>query len=210
MNVGDFKKLPILGILRVREDVPVEDLVEAVISSGLKTIEITMNSFSAERIITRAVKAARGRLTIGAGTVMDLEDLKAARDCGSSFIVMPVLIKPVIDTCLKESIPVFPGALTPTEIVSAWEMGATMVKVFPSGLLGPGYFSEVLAPLGDVELMACGGVTESNIRDYFNSGARAVSFGSSIFRRDLISAGDFSAIERSIKGLIARSGFQPL
>jgi len=199
MDVARFKKKPLMGILRGIESKHLEPLLETIVSSGLETIEITMNTPGASALIRQARKLSRGKLVIGAGTVLDLEGLKSAMDSGASFIVMPVLIKEVLKVCLKKNIPVFPGALSPQEIYNAWEAGATMVKVFPAKFFGPGYFKEIKGPFNDIELMACSGVTPENLRDYLNCGASAVTFGSSVFRKECIEEGDYKGISRLIK-----------
>ena len=155
MDVKNFKRLPILGILRGITKKAIEPLVEAACASGLQTIEITMNTASAYSLIRQAVRVSRKRLTIGAGTVTSMKTLKTALAAGATFIVMPVLIKDVVRYCVKNRIPVFPGALTPQEIYNAWDAGASMVKVFPSGFFGPEYFKEIKAPFADIQLLAC-------------------------------------------------------
>ncbi len=202
MNVAEFKKKPILGILRGAENSVIEPLIETIIEAGLKTLEITMNTKGAVELIRKAKKVSRKRLTIGAGTVLTLQDLKSALKSGASFIVMPVLIKDVIKYCLKNKVPVFPGALTPSEIYQAWESGATMVKVFPAKFFGPEYFREIKRPFEKIELLACGGVTPKNIKDYFSAGASAVSFGASVFRKDWLVARDFKTIGQAVKRFI--------
>jgi 2-dehydro-3-deoxyphosphogluconate aldolase/(4S)-4-hydroxy-2-oxoglutarate aldolase len=205
VDVARFKKLPIVGILRLSRTAPVDELVDAAVSSGLETIEIAMNSPNAESLIRRAVSASRGRLAVGAGTVMDEKILKSALSAGATFIVLPVLVKEVVGSCVAKKIPVFPGAFTPGEIHAAWNAGATMVKVFPSGVLGPSYIREIKAPFADIELMACGGVTPDNIGEYFSSGASAVAFGASVFRGEWLEKKDFASVERAIKALVDRS-----
>jgi len=202
MNVGRFKKLPILGILRSGANTPVEDLIETVVSSGLETIEIAMNSGDAASLIRHAVKASNKRLMIGAGTVLTIDILHEALDAGASFIVMPALIMDVVNQCVKNNIPVFPGAFTPQEVYNAWNAGATMVKVFPAAMLGPAYIKELKAPFDKIELLACGGITPENIKKYFESGASAVAFGASVFRKDWLEKHDLDNIRRSIKNLI--------
>ncbi|MBS1112126.1 MAG: 2-dehydro-3-deoxyphosphogluconate aldolase, partial [Nitrospirae bacterium] len=137
MEVNRFRELPILGILRGITSESVKPLTETVVSSGLKTIEITMNTPDAPALIRQMSDAAGDRLTIGAGTVLSLKVLHSALDAGATFIVMPVLVPDVMEYCVKNSIPVFPGALTPQEIYNAWNAGATMVKVFPAKFFGP-------------------------------------------------------------------------
>lgn len=199
MDVVQFKRLPILGILRGVTSDELEPLVEAILAAGLRTIEITMNTDGADRLIRKAVALAKGRLTIGAGTVLNMENLKTALGSGATFIVMPVLVTEVTEYCVKNNIPVFPGALSPQEIYAAWRAGATMVKVFPSGCLGSQYFKEIKGPFADIELLACGGVTPENMKSYFANGASAVSFGASVFRKEWLAQRDFQKVAQAIK-----------
>ncbi|MFA6321481.1 MAG: bifunctional 4-hydroxy-2-oxoglutarate aldolase/2-dehydro-3-deoxy-phosphogluconate aldolase [Candidatus Omnitrophota bacterium] len=201
MDIERFKKLPIMGIARGVRAGEVEPLVDAVVSAGLETLEITMNTQGAESLIAQTVKAAGNRLMVGAGTVLNLESLKSALDAGATFIVTPVMVDEVVEYCAKNVIPVFPGALTPAEIYRAWNSGATMVKVFPAGFFGPEYFKEIKGPFADIELLACGGVNAQNMTSYFNNGADAVSFGGSIFRRDWLENKEFSRISGEVRKL---------
>ncbi|MBU4252747.1 MAG: bifunctional 4-hydroxy-2-oxoglutarate aldolase/2-dehydro-3-deoxy-phosphogluconate aldolase [Candidatus Omnitrophica bacterium] len=206
MNVINFKEKPILGILRGADGSIIEPLVETVIEAGLGALEITMNTAGAPELIRKTKQIAAGRLTLGAGTVLSMPDLKLALKSGATFIVMPVLVKEVMAFCVKKKIPVFPGALTPGEIYQAWNAGATMVKVFPAKFFGPEYFRELKGPFNKIELLACGGVTSENLKNYFVSGASAVSFGASIFRKDWLGNKDFKAIGRAVKDFIDTYG----
>jgi len=198
MDIHQFKKLPILGILRGANLSDIDPLVEAIISSGLETIEITMNTQNAAQIIRQAVSTAKNRLTIGAGTVLTMESLNTALKAGATFIVMPTLIPKVLNYCLKNKIPAFPGALSPQEIYTAWKSGATMVKVFPAKFFGPEYFKEIKGPFNDIELLACSGVTPQNLKSYFLNGASAVAFGSSVFKEKWLKRQDFKSIGQCI------------
>jgi len=202
MDVGEFKKLPIIGILRGTHPDVIEPLVESIVSAGLKTIEITMNTPNAPEIIRKVVTAARGRLTVGAGTVLTTDNLRDALKAGATFIVSPVFIPNIVEYCVKGEIPVFPGALTPQEIYNAWEGGATMVKVFPARFFGPTYLKEIKGPLEKIELLACSGVTANNIEDFFTCGASAVAFGGSIFKKEWLASGSFSEIENATRELV--------
>lgn len=202
MNIADFKQKPVMGILRGVEISQIEPLVEAVIDAGLSTLEITMNTSAAPELIMKAKQISRNRLTLGAGTVLSMQDLKIAIKSGATFIVMPALVKDVVTYCLKNKIPVFPGALTPQEIYQAWEAGATMVKVFPAKFFGPEYFREIKGPFNKIELLACGGVSPDNLKEYFSNGASAVSFGASVFRKDWLAGRDFQAIGQAVKRFI--------
>ncbi|MCX5694784.1 MAG: bifunctional 4-hydroxy-2-oxoglutarate aldolase/2-dehydro-3-deoxy-phosphogluconate aldolase [Candidatus Omnitrophica bacterium] len=202
MDIVCFKKKPILGILRGVEKEIIEPLIEAVIDAGLETLEITMNTTGAADLIKKAKQTAGSRLTLGAGTVLTQQDLKIALNSGASFIVSPVLIKEVVSYCVKNDIPVFPGALTPQEVYQAHESGATMVKVFPAKFFGPEYLKEIRGPFNKIELLACGGVTSTNLKNYFTCGASGVTFGASIFRKDLLEGKNFKAISEEIRKFI--------
>lgn len=202
MDVNQFKQRPVMGILRGVEADIIEPLAETMVSAGLKTVEITMNTPGAAELIRKMVKKAGKHLTIGAGTVLTLNELRLALDNGATFIVLPTVVNDVVQYCVKKEIPVFPGAFTPQEIYNAHLAGATMVKVFPAKFFGPEYFKEIKGPFQDIELLACGGVTPENIRSFFASGASAVAFGGSVFKNEWLKSGEFSRIEQGIKALI--------
>ena len=208
MDLKHFIRLPIMGILRGVERDLIRPLVETLVSSGLKTIEIAMNTPDAARLIQEARKIAGQGLTIGAGTVLGLSDLNKALDSGASFIVLPVFVENVVKQCVRKKIPVFPGALTPQEIYHAWQEGATMVKVFPSRFFGPDYLREIKGPFQDVRLLACGGVNSFNIKSFFSSGASAVAFGSGIFKSEWLKRHEFQRIKECVKELISASGYK--
>ncbi|MBU1043476.1 MAG: bifunctional 4-hydroxy-2-oxoglutarate aldolase/2-dehydro-3-deoxy-phosphogluconate aldolase [Candidatus Omnitrophica bacterium] len=203
MDINRFKKLPIMGILRGIKASSMNALVEIIIGSGLETIEITMNTPDAPRIIDQTVKSAKSRLMVGAGTVLSLASMHRALAAGASFIVMPIFIKDVAAYCAKNNIPFFPGALTPQEVYTAYSSGATMVKVFPAGLFGPKYFKELKGPFEKIALLAVGGVRLDNIKEYFDCKADGVAVGGSIFNLDQIHSGDLKPIQKGISELVA-------
>ena len=203
MDVNQFKQMPIIGILRGVKMDEIEPLVETMIPAGLQTIEITMNTPDAPELLRQMVKIAQNHLTIGAGTVMTMDDLHLALDAGATFIVLPTLVHDVVEYCVENEIPVFPGALTIQEIYNVWHAGATMVKVFPAKFFGPAYFKEIKGPFQDVELLACGGITSNNIRSFFSCGASAVAFGESVFQKEWLEAREFARIGECIATLIA-------
>jgi len=161
-----------------------------------------MNTAGAPELIRKAKKACGNRLNLGAGTVLTMRDLKSALESGASFIVMPVLINDIVKYCVNNKIPVFPGALSPQEIYLAHDAGASMVKVFPSKFFGPEYFRELKSPFNNIELLACGGVTPDNLKEYFSNGASAVSFGASVFRKDWLAKADFESVSKAVKRFI--------
>ena len=200
MDIKRFKEKPLLGILRGIEIDAVEPLVETVIGAGLEALEVTMNTKCAADIIKKMARVSKGNLMVGAGTVLDMESLKKALDAGATFIVMPTLVEDVLAFCVRQKIPVFPGALTPQEIYRAWFLGSTMVKLFPAKFFGPEYIKEIKAPFDNIEILACGGVTLDNVKDYFSCGAGAVAIGASVFKKEWLEDKDF----KSIGGLVSR------
>jgi len=202
MDMKSFNKLPIMGILRGIEEKEVKPLTETIINSGLKTVEIAMNTPGANKLIRKMIKLSEGHLTVGAGTVLNMRSLMEALDAGAKFIVMPAFIRDVVEHCVRSKIHVFPGAFSPQEIYTAWESGATMVKVFPAKFFGPAYFKEIKGPFQDIKLLACGGVNRDNIGSFFSCGASAVAFGSSIFKRDLIKEKRYTEISDNLSSLI--------
>lgn len=211
MNIARFRSLPLLGILRGIGPADVIPLAETLANAGLDAVEITMNTAGAADLIRGMVAAAKGRMTIGAGTVLDAQDLEQALDAGATFIVLPTLIPEVTERCRARGIPVFPGALTPLEIANAWKAGATMVKVFPASCFGPRYFAEVKGPFNGVDLLACGGVRADNIGEYFAAGASAAAFGASVFRSDWLAARAYERIGEEVRALVeaCRTAIEP-
>ena len=202
MDIDRFRRLPLLGILRGITAAEVLPLAEAVAAAGLEAIEITMNTPGAPALIRCMAAEAKGRLMVGAGTVLGLDDLDAALDAGATFIVMPTLVPEVAERCAAGGVPIFPGALTPQEIFNAWKAGATMVKVFPASCFGPGYLKEIKGPFPDIQLLACGGVNTENMATYFASGASAVAFGASVFRSDWLAERRYERIGEEVRKLV--------
>jgi 2-dehydro-3-deoxyphosphogluconate aldolase/(4S)-4-hydroxy-2-oxoglutarate aldolase len=178
--------MPIVGILRNFPVDLMDSLAETYAKAGLTNLEITMNSAGVEETIAFLSQKFGDKLNIGAGTVCDTQDLEKALAAGAQFIVTPILDEEVIRECVRQQIPVFPGAYTPTEIYKAWKLGASMVKVFPASKLGPEYIKEVLAPLNTIKLMPTGGVTLDNCTDFLKAGAKGLGMGGQLFPKNLI------------------------
>ena len=198
-DLSRFEREPALGILRGIKPEQLDRIFETIIASGLKHVEITLNTPDALRLIEKAVAKYSESVCVGAGTVLSAEDAKNACHSGSRFIVAPTLNQEVASFCSLEDIPYFPGALTPTEIERCWQAGATMVKVFPASRFGPDYFKEIKGPFNEIKLMAVGGVRPENIKDYLNAGASALALGGSIFSTERLELGEFSKIHHDLK-----------
>lgn len=195
-------KLPILGILRGIEESNIRHLVSTCIDSGISYVEITMNTKGAAHLIHQMINISFDKLVVGAGTVINMDSLDKALEAGAKFIVCPAVVDSVIKKCVQLKIPVFPGALTPTEVQRAWDLGATMVKLFPASVFGPPYIKELKGPFNTTKIMAVGGINEHNINAYFYNGADAVAFGASIFNIQWLAEGRYELIKEKIISLI--------
>nr|WP_293844074.1 bifunctional 4-hydroxy-2-oxoglutarate aldolase/2-dehydro-3-deoxy-phosphogluconate aldolase [uncultured Arsenicibacter sp.] len=197
-----FAQAPIVGIIRGLSAEEVGRLLPVYLDAGLTTVEITMNTPGAAGMIAAAIAAYAGRLNIGAGTVRSMADLDAALEAGAQFIVTPSLNEAVIRSCVARQVPVFPGALTPTEIELAWSLGATMVKVYPASAFGPGYIRDVKAPMDEVKLLPTGGVDAGNIGAFFRAGADGVGMGGQLIDKSLIRADDMQGLSRHFSAVL--------
>lgn len=195
-SAEQFAKVPIVGIIRNLGPEEVEAVLPIFVEAGLTTVEITMNTSGAADLIRNALNLYAGRLNVGAGTVRTDADLDAALTAGAQFIVTPTLNEAIIRRCVDQSIPVFPGAFTPTEIEQAWTLGATMVKVYPAGVLGPDYIRDVKAPLADVKLLPTGGIGAENLSAFLKAGADGVGMGGQLFDKSMIKNRDWDGLKR--------------
>ncbi len=160
------------------------------VESGLTTVEVTMNTPGVETLITFAVEEYEGTLNVGAGTVCSLSELEMALRYGAQFIVTPVVNPEVIKACLCRNIPIFPGALTPSEIYLAYSLGASIVKIFPASYMGANYLKEIKAPLDKVKLLPTGGISLDNMESFLNIGVYGFGTGSPLFNKALIKSKD--------------------
>lgn len=191
MNVMLDKLLEhkVVAILRGIEDKDADGAAQALIDGGIRLMEVTMNTEGAETIIERWRVRFGSDAWIGAGTVLDVDYARRAVDAGAQFLISPNLDEEVVAYGNERGIAVWPGVMTPTEIVKALKAGASAVKLFPMGTLGIGYLKEIRGPLDHVPIMATGGVDLSNIKDYFAAGANAVGMGGKLISLDWVKEG---------------------
>ncbi|MBS4202688.1 bifunctional 4-hydroxy-2-oxoglutarate aldolase/2-dehydro-3-deoxy-phosphogluconate aldolase [Lederbergia citrea] len=170
-------------------------VAEALVAGGIRFIEVTMNTEGALAIIQQWRECFKNEeIFIGAGTVLDREMATAAIEAGAQFIVTPNLDEEVVKLSCEKNIDIFPGVMTPTEIVKALKAGAKAVKLFPMGSLGLNYLKEIRAPLSDVQILATGGVNLENIQEYLKNGVIGVGIGSNIIDKKLIEEKNFQGI----------------
>lgn len=186
-------------------------LAEALLAGGVRAVEFTFTNPRAAQAI-EAVKSAVGeRGFIGAGTVLDPETARAAILAGAEYIVTPAFKRETIELCNRYGIPTVIGAFTATEMLTAWEAGASYIKVHPAGLGGPRYLQDILGPLPQLKLIPSGGVSLENAADFIRAGAVAVALGGNLVDEKTVSAGDWETLTDRARRLseavkAARSG----
>jgi 2-dehydro-3-deoxyphosphogluconate aldolase / (4S)-4-hydroxy-2-oxoglutarate aldolase len=156
----------------------IERIAEGLVTGGIRAFEVTLNSPDAFGAIESLAGRWGERLLVGAGTVLDVEGAALAADSGARFIVSPHTEPALIEWAAARGLPVFPGAFSPTEILSAWRAGATAVKLFPASVAGPAFVREFRGPFRDIPLIATGGVTIETAPAFLGAGAAAVGIGS--------------------------------
>ncbi len=198
LDLERFRTFPIVGILRGFPLDLTRDIAEQAAAGGLAALEVTMNSPGAAEQIATLAKEQGGRLAVGAGTVTGAAEFRVARDAGAAFIVTPNLDLEVLALCRENGLPAFPGALTPSEIVAAWKHGATMVKLFPAGALGPGYLKAIKAPLDSIPLLPTGGISLDNAPAFLAAGASGFGIGSPLFDEARMAARDWPWLQERL------------
>lgn len=177
---------------------------EAVVLAGHPLVEMTLTVPGALKIIEDLTARFGGELIIGAGTVLDLETCHAAISAGARFIVSPSTDPAIIELAHDNEILSMPGALTPTEVVTAWRAGADLVKIFPAGTAGgPAYLRALKAPFPQINLVPSGGVSNSNLADYQAARVTAVCIGELIFERNALREGRADVVAANLMRLIS-------
>lgn len=193
----------LIAIIRLDDLTHATEISQALLDGGVYLQEYTLSNPAA----LDAIRTVRKRLpifdadaaAIGLGSVRNKDEADRAIDCGAQFIVTPITNTAVIERCCNSKIPIMPGAYTPTEIATAWDAGASFVKVFPARNLGPGYIKDVLAPMPFLKLMPTGGIDLNNMSAYFSAGASAVGVGGNIIDTQAIAQQDWSRLTATAK-----------
>jgi 2-dehydro-3-deoxyphosphogluconate aldolase/(4S)-4-hydroxy-2-oxoglutarate aldolase len=198
-----LREVGVVPIVRVSNSGDAFKAVEAVVAGGVSVVEITMGVPNALRVMEQVVEQFGERVLLGAGTVLDSETCRAALLAGAEFIVTPSLDVRVIETSRRYSKACIPGALTPTEIVTAWQAGADMVKVFPCGPVGgPDYLRSLLGPLPQIDFVPTGGVDLESTPGYIRAGAAAVAVGGELISRKALQEGHLEVITANARKFV--------
>ncbi len=169
---------------------------KAIYRGGIRALEVTMTVPGAIRVLEKVADEFGDRITLGAGTVLDPETARSCMLAGARFFVSPSISVPTIEMCNRYSMVTMPGALTPTEVVTAWEAGADLVKIFPAGNAGgPSYIRALKAPLPHISMVPTGGVSLANAAEFFEAGASAIAVGGDIVGKKELDSGDYDGIE---------------
>ncbi len=183
--------------------IPNEKIVQtgkALYDAGIRLIEVTFDQKNPDCIKTTSEMIAKlcenfgDKMCIGAGTVLNREQVRAAVDAGAKFVLAPNVNADVIDEAVKLGVSAIPGALTPTEIEYAWSLGAAAVKLFPAGDLGIGYVKSLMGPLNHIPLIAVGGIDQNNLLTYLEAGVIGVGLGSNLVKNSLIEQDKFDEL----------------
>lgn len=187
-------------------------LAQALYEGGIELLEVTFDQSKPEELsrtaesIRRLVERLGDKMIFGAGTVTTLEMLELAKNAGAMFIVSPDTNEEVIRATVAAGMVSMPGALTPTEIVTAYRAGADFVKLFPAGTQGTAYFKAVTVPLNHIRLLAVGGVNEKNITDFLAAGAVGVGVGGNLVNKTWIKNGEFDKITNVAREFVKNAG----
>jgi 2-dehydro-3-deoxyphosphogluconate aldolase / (4S)-4-hydroxy-2-oxoglutarate aldolase len=195
----------IIAILRGVGPEHIEAVAQALLDGGVPVMEVTLNTPGAEEMIGLLQEKFGDRMYIGAGTVLDLKDAERALEAGAGYLVTPNTDEEVIRFAAERGIPIFPGAMTPTEVVKAWKAGATAIKIFPGASLGIGYIKELMGPLNHIPMVAVGGVNEDNIAEFLRIGCYGVGIGGSLVNLKEINAGNYGWVKDKAARLVSGS-----
>lgn len=192
----------VVAILRAPSGELLVDVAEALLAGGVEAIEVTFTVPRAERVIEKVAEKLGDRIVLGAGTVLDAETARIAILAGAEYIVSPTVNLDVIRMCKRYSKLAMPGAFTPTEVVTAWEAGADIVKIFPSDIGGAKYLKAIKAPLPHIRMMPTGGVTLDTARDFLAAGACSLGIGGNLVEQKAMQERDFARITNLAKQFV--------
>lgn len=197
-----IRRSGVIAIMRAQSPKQLMAAADAIKKGGVRVIEVTMTTPGALDVIKEAANKYGQQVLFGAGTVLDAETARAAILAGAEFVVAPTLNLEMVALCNRYSVPVVPGCYTPTEMLTAWEAGADMIKLFPASVGGPSLVKAIRAPLPQLEIVPVGGVNLDTAADFIRNGAAALGVGSSLINQKLLDAGDMDELTRRAAAFI--------
>lgn len=212
MTAAEFPRVPmsqamattrVVAILRAEDASRAEAVVEVLLANGIRSVELTLTTKGALEVVERLAAALPAGADLGMGTVLTADDVDRAVDAGARFVVSPSIVPAVVEAAVRHGIASYPGALTPTEIHTAWAAGASAVKLFPGGSLGPDYLKAVRGPLPDIPLVPTGGIAIDAVGAWLDAGAVAVGLGGPLIGDAMAPDGDLDGLAERARAVCA-------
>ncbi|MBK7629513.1 MAG: bifunctional 4-hydroxy-2-oxoglutarate aldolase/2-dehydro-3-deoxy-phosphogluconate aldolase [Ignavibacteriales bacterium] len=200
--LDEIFKRKAVAVLRVKEEDKLKKVIQAISDGGVSIVEITMTVPNAIKLIEKMSQELDENIIVGVGSVLDKQTAEDAIKAGAKYVVSPILKKEIIEMAQKYDVPVMPGCFTPSEIYSAFEMGADIAKVFPADVVGMPFFKAILAPMPHLKLMPTGGVTLTNAGDWLKVGACAVGIGSALLDDKAIKEENYLKLTENAKTIM--------
>lgn len=195
-SLADVRRAGVLAVLRAPSPASALDAIDALLRGGITGIEVTYSTPDAAAVIAEAIRRHGDAALVGAGTVTTAAQAREAADAGAAFLVSPGTTAPVVAAMRATGATVMTGALTPSEVMTAVDLGVDVVKLFPASLGGPAFLKALRGPFPDVPLMPTGGVTPDNLGEWFAAGALAAGAGGDLVPAAALASGDLDEIER--------------
>ncbi len=197
------KSLGLLAVIRGPSPELTVQMVQALVAGGVKGIEITYSTPNAEEVVAGLKRQYGEDILLGMGTLTRVEQVASARAAGASFLVSPICTPELVQAMSASGLASMAGALTPTEVFQAYSLGCDVVKIFPGSLTGPSYIKALKGPFPYIPMMPTGGVSDSNVKDWFAAGVVAVGAGSELCPPNLAREGKFDEIARRAASFVA-------
>lgn len=195
----------VIAVLRTSQVSALAPVCDVLVEEGILSLELTLTTPGLLDALEELVDRYENSADVGVGTVVTESEAQRAMDCGAQYLVTPTMNLPVVDLAVRRKIAVFPGGLTPTELVAGWRAGATAVKIFPAETVGAGYLKHLRGPFPDLEAIPSGGVDLDATRAWLAAGAAAVSIGGPLLG-DALEGGELSALRdrcRAVRAVVA-------
>ncbi|MTB64750.1 2-dehydro-3-deoxyphosphogluconate aldolase [Streptococcus sp. zg-86] len=200
--ISEFPKLTV--ILRGYEFEDLDTIMDAIQHEDC-AVEVTLNSPDVFNSLEKLVAKYGDKMMIGAGTVLNLDDARKVIDCGVKFLLSPVMLETeVLQLCQENNVISVPAAMTPTEVQALFTKGADIVKVFPANVVGEPFFKGLRGPLGDLPLMAVGGVSIQNVSSFIEAGASYIGVGSALFAQEAVKNKDKVTLVKNVRDFLKR------
>lgn len=201
-NVPKLLALRVIPVLRLGTRREAETAIDCLIEAGFQTVELTLTTPGAIELIGSLHRSSNADFLIGAGTILDLASAQACLDAGADYLVSPCLVPGMAALANGAGRIALTGAFTPAEVLAAWRDGAAVVKVFPASTGGPSHLGALHAVYPDIALCPTGGVSSSNMLDYFKAGAAVVGIGNNVIDQKALAAGDRNAVIAHARGFL--------